>query len=69
MIKEFDKNNEKYKVFSATDTIVEEIKNIDKKIKEYTKLMKDAASNLEFETAVIYRDKIKELEFLAMKNL
>ena len=27
MIKEFDKNNVKYKVFSATDTIVEEIKN------------------------------------------
>lgn len=48
---------------------VEEIKNIDKKIKEYTKLMKDAAANLEFENAVIYRDKIKELERLAMKNL
>ena len=27
MIKEFDKNNEKYKVFSATDTIVEANKN------------------------------------------
>lgn len=48
---------------------VEEIKNIDKKIKEYTKKMKDAAANLEFENAVIYRDKIKELELLAMKNL
>ena len=31
--------------------------------------MKEAAANLEFETAVIYRDKIKELELLAMKNL
>ena len=48
---------------------IEEIKNVEKKIKEYTKLMKEAAANLEFETAVIYRDKIKELELLAMKNL
>lgn len=63
------------KAMTETDFIkdeskdVEEIKNIDKKIKEYTKLMKDAAANLEFENAVIYRDKIKELEHLAMKNL
>ena len=48
---------------------IEEIKNVEKKIKEYSKLMKEAAANLEFETAVIYRDKIKELELLAMKNL
>ena len=41
----------------------------EKKIKEYTKLMKEAAANLEFETAVVYRDKLKELERLAMKNL
>lgn len=45
----------------------EEVKNIDKKIKEYTKLMKESAQNLEFEQAVIYRDKIKELENLAIK--
>ena len=48
---------------------ISDIKNIDKKLKEYTKKMKDAAANLEFEEAVIYRDKIKELEQLAMKNL
>ena len=48
---------------------IDEIKNIEKKIKEYTKLMKEAASNLEFETAVIYRDKIKTLELLSIKNL
>ena len=48
---------------------IEEIKNVEKKIKEYTKLMKEAAANLEFETAVVYRDKLKELERLAMKNL
>lgn len=47
----------------------EEVKNIEKKIKEYTKLMKEAALNLEFEQAVIYRDKLKELESLAIKNL
>lgn len=47
----------------------EDIKNIEKKIKEYTKLMKEAALNLEFEQAVIYRDKLKELEALAIKSL
>lgn len=47
----------------------EDIKNIEKKIKEYTKLMKEAALNLEFEQAVICRDKLKELEALAIKNL
>ncbi len=49
-------------------TPVAELKNIDKKIKEYTKLMKEAALNLEFEQAMIYRDKLKALEQLAIKN-
>ena len=44
-----------------------EAKDIEKQIKEYTKLMKEAAANLEFEQAVIYRDKIKSLEHLAMR--
>lgn len=48
---------------------IEQIKNIDKKIKEYTKLMKEAAQNLEFEQAMIYRDKLKELKTLALKNM
>ncbi len=47
---------------------IADLKNIDKKLREYTKKMKEAAANLEFEEAVIYRDKIKELEQLAMKN-
>ena len=42
-------------------------KDIEKQIKECTKLMKDAATNLDFEQAVIYRDKIKSLEKLAMR--
>lgn len=46
----------------------DEIKNFDKKIKEYTKLMKEAAANLEFESAMKYRDKIRELEKLYLKN-
>ena len=46
----------------------DDLKNFDKKIKEYTKLMKDAAANLEFETAMKYRDKIRELERLYLKN-
>ncbi len=47
---------------------VEKIRNIDKKIKEYTNLMREAAQNLEFEEAMVYRDKLKELETLALKN-
>ena len=55
--------------FVKTDTEdIEKIKNIDKKIKEYTKLMHEAAQNLEFEQAMVYRDKLKELEILALKN-
>ena len=46
----------------------EQIKDIDKKLREYKKLMIEAAQNLEFETAVIYRDKIKELEKLYLKS-
>ncbi len=46
---------------------VEKIKNIEKMTKEYTKLMKKAAQNLEFEQAMIYRDKLKELEVLSLK--
>ncbi|MBP5398961.1 MAG: excinuclease ABC subunit UvrB [Alphaproteobacteria bacterium] len=42
-------------------------KDIEKQIKECTKLMKEAATNLDFEQAVIYRDKIKNLEKLAMR--
>lgn len=63
------------KEMSETDFVkddsknVEDLKNIDKKLKEYNKKMKEAAQNLEFEEAMIYRDKIKELELLAMKNL
>jgi excinuclease ABC subunit B len=48
---------------------LETIKNIDKQIKETTKLMKEAAQNLDFEKAMIYRDKLKELEALALRNL
>ena len=47
----------------------EDIKDIDKKLREYNKKMLEAAQNLEFEDAMLYRDKIKELERLALKNL
>lgn len=47
----------------------EKIKDIEKKIKEYTKLMRQAAQNLDFEQAMVYRDKLKELEALALKNM
>ncbi len=47
---------------------IKEIQNIDKKIKDLTKAMKDAAANLEFEQAMIYRDEIKKLETLYLKS-
>ncbi len=62
---DFDKNN----VQKNLPPDLKEIKNIEKQIKEYTKLMKEAALNLEFEQAMVYRDKLKELENLALKNL
>jgi len=46
----------------------EQLKDIDKKLRDYKKLMKDAAANLEFETAMVYRDKIKELEQIYLKS-
>ena len=47
---------------------VKDIQNIDKKIKDLTKAMKEAAANLEFEQAMIYRDEIKKLEEMYLKN-
>ena len=46
----------------------EQIKDIDKKLREYNKKMRETAQNLEFEQAMVYRDKIKELERLYLKN-
>ncbi len=46
----------------------EQVKDIDKKLRNYNKLMKEAAANLDFETAMIYRDKIRELEQIYLKN-
>ena len=45
----------------------EEIRNLDKLLREYNKKMKQAAADLNFEEAMIYRDKIKELEQAALK--
>lgn len=47
---------------------VEEIKDLDKTLREYSKKMQDAAANLEFETAIAYRDKIKALELKYLKS-
>lgn len=47
---------------------VKDIQNIDKKIKDLTKAMKEAAANLEFEQAMVYRDEIKKLEEMYLKN-
>ena len=48
---------------------IADIKNIDKLLREYKKKMQEAAQNLEFEQAMVYRDKIKELENSAIKNM
>ena len=50
------------------EKVTEQIKNIDKKLKELNKAMREAAANLEFEQAMIYRDEIKKLEKLYMKT-
>jgi len=47
---------------------LKEIKDIEKNLQEYQKLMQEAASNLEFETAIYYREKIKELEIIRLKK-
>ncbi len=44
------------------------LKDFDKKMREYNKLMQQAAANLDFETAILYRDKIKKLEETYLKN-
>ena len=49
--------------------VLKDVKNIDKLLREYKKKMQEAAQNLEFEQAMIYRDKIKELENAAIKNM
>ena len=46
----------------------EKIKDIDKTLRDYKKKMQEAAANLEFETAMVYRDKIKELEQIYLKS-
>ena len=43
------------------------LENIDKQIREYNKLMQEAAADLEFEKAIAYRDKIKQLEQLYLR--
>ncbi len=57
--------------FVEVDTqekVADKIKNIDKKLKELNKAMRDAAANLEFEQAMVYREEIRKLELLYMKN-
>ncbi len=45
-----------------------ELKDFEKKMKEYNKLMQQAASDLDFEKAILYRDKIKQLENTYLKS-
>ena len=47
---------------------VKDIQNIDKKLKDLNKAMREAAANLEFEQAMVYRDEIKKLEEMYLKN-
>ena len=44
------------------------LKDFDKKMREYNKLMQQAAADLDFETAILYRDKIKKLEETYLKS-
>ena len=56
------------KEIETSDTPIDTIKDIDKKLRELNKLMMDAASNLDFEAAISYRDKIKNLEKQYLKS-
>ncbi len=47
---------------------IKDIKNIDKKLKDLEKAMREAAANLEFEQAMVYRDEIKKLEKMYLKS-
>ena len=47
---------------------IDELKDFDKTMREYNKLMQQAAADLDFETAILYRDKIKKLEANYLKN-
>ena len=53
---------------SSKETLDVEAKDIDKKLREYKKLMRKAAEDLDFETAIAYRDKIKRLEDFYLKS-
>lgn len=44
------------------------VQDIDKQLREYTKLMHTAAADLDFENAILYRDKIKQLEDAYLKS-
>ena len=62
------------KEMSETDFIkddsqsIVDLKNIDRQIKELTKKMKDAATDLDFENAMKFRDEIRKLEAYRLKN-
>ena len=56
------------KEIETSDAPIDTIKDIDKKLRELNKLMMDAASNLDFEAAISYRDKIKNLEKQYLKS-
>ena len=53
---------------SPTSETISELKDFDKKLREYNKLMQQAAADLDFETAILYRDKIKKLENSYLKS-
>ena len=53
---------------TKTDNIIINTKDIDKQLREYNKLMMNAAADLDFETAIMYRNKIKQLEEKYLKS-
>ncbi len=57
-----------YVEVSKEKSDISQVKNIDKKLKDLNKAMREAAANLEFEQAMIYRDEIKKLEEMYLKN-
>ena len=53
---------------TKTDNVIINTKDIDKQLREYNKLMMNAAADLDFETAIMFRNKIKHLEEKYLKS-
>ena len=57
-----------YGLYFGDENVLEFRDPLNKKLKDLNKAMREAAANLEFEQAMVYRDEIKKLEEMYLKN-